>query len=175
MRTVVLRVAALAALLLLVLATVLTLQTMQRLPDTLVYLVADSGTNFRLESVGRRSNADSPEERARAAITELAEGPTASERERGLTSVVPVGTSVHGILLIDAVLEVDLSGEFESGGGSAAMQGRLNQLFYTLTQPAGIDGVRLFIDGRPAVVFGGEGIIVDSPWLRSQHSALPVW
>lgn len=170
-----LRVAALAALLLLVLATVLTLQTLRRLPDTLVYFVAESGNNFRLEAVGRRSQADSPEERARAAVAELAKGPTPAERERGLSSVVPSGTAVHEVLLQGGVLEVDLSSEFESGGGSAAMQGRLNQLFYTLSQPAAIDGVKLLIDGRPVVVFGGEGIIVDSPWLRSEHSTLPVW
>lgn len=175
MRTIVLRIAALAALLLLVLAAVLTLQTMRRLPDTLVYFVADSGNYFRLEAVGRRGNRRTPEERARLAVEALAHGPTPAEQQRGLSSVVPPDTEVLDILLVDGVLEVDLSGEFEQGGGSAAMQGRLHQLFYTLTQPLAIDGVLLLIDGRPALVFGGEGLLVDSPWLRSKHSTLPAW
>jgi spore germination protein GerM len=174
-RTVVLRVVGLAALLLLVLAAVLTVQTLGRLPDTIVYFVAAGGDRFRLEPVGRRSNGRTPEQRARAAVAQLAAGPTATERARGLSSAVPEGTTVRDVILADRILLIDLSSEFESGGGSAGMQGRLNQLFYTLSQPGGVDGVELMVAGRPVVVFGGEGILVDSPWLRSEHPVLPRW
>jgi spore germination protein GerM len=174
MRTVVLRVVALAVLLLLVLAAVLTLQTMRRLPDTLIYLI-ESDTAFRLEAVGRRSSAESPEEQAQAAISELAGGPTEGERERGLSSSIPEETEVRGVRFEDGILQVDLSEEFELGGGSAEMQARLYQLFYTLTQPAAVEGVVLLIEGQVVDVFGGEGVLVESPWLRERHPGLPVW
>jgi spore germination protein GerM len=174
-RTVVLRVVGLAALLLLVLAAVLTIQTLRRLPDTIVYFVSDEGDYFRLEPVGRRSNGRTREQRARAAVAQLAAGPTASERARGLSSAVPEGTIVRDVILAERILLIDLSSEFESGGGSAGMQGRLYQLFYTLSQPGSVDGVELMVDGRPVFAFGGEGILVDSPWLRSEHPVLPRW
>ena len=174
-RSVVLRVVALAVLLLLVLAAVLTLQTMRRLPDTLIYLVAADERTFHLEPVGRRSSAGSPEEQARAAVAHLAAGPTEGEEERGLSSAVPTATQVNGIRFADGVVQVDLSQEFESGGGSAGMQARLFQLFYTLTQPGDVEGVVLLVEGAEVDVFGGEGIIVDSPWLRERHPTLPVW
>lgn len=175
LRSVVLRVVALAVLLLLVLAAVLTLQTMRRLPDTLIYLVAADERTFHLEPVGRRSSADSAEERARAAVAHLASGPTQGEEERGLSSSVPEATEVNGVRFTDGVLRVDLSREFESGGGSAAMQARLFQLFYTLTQPRDVEAVELLVEGAEVDVFGGEGIIIDSPWLRARHPRLPVW
>lgn len=174
-RSIVLRVVALAVLLLLVLAAVLTLQTMRRLPDTLIYLVAADDTVFQLESVGRHSGGGSPEERARAAVAHLAGGPTPGEEERGLTTSIPAATEVEGVRFEDGILRIDLSAEFESGGGSAAMQARLYQLFYTLTQPRDVEGVVLLVEGDEVEVFGGEGIIVDSPWLRERHPSLPVW
>ncbi|HEX7004236.1 MAG TPA: GerMN domain-containing protein [Trueperaceae bacterium] len=175
MRTVVLRVVALAVLLLLVLAAVLTIQTMRRLPDTLVYFVAVDPNSFHLEPVGRMSRSDAPEERARDAVRMLAQGPSEAERARGLSSVVPAATVVNDVRFDDGIVSVDLSREFEMGGGSAAMQGRLFQLFYTLTQPADVDGVVLLIEGEEVELFGGEGLIVESPWLRSEHETLPVW
>lgn len=175
MRTVALRVAALAVLLLLVLASVLTLQTMRRLPDILVYFVADSGSYMTLEPVGRRSNEGGPEERARAALTELLKGPSPGEREKGFSSAVPSETGVNRLDFSDGVVTVDLSDEFERGGGSAEMQARLYQVLYTLTQPRDVGAVSLLIEGRPVRVFGGEGILVDSPWYRSEHEGLPLW
>ena len=175
MRSVVLRVVALSVLLLLVLAAVLTLHTLRRIPDTLVYFVASGPNTFQLEGVGRRSLAETPEERARTAVEQLAQGPTVGEEARGLSTAVPPGTAVNEVEYEDGILRIDLSEEFESGGGSASMQARLYQLFYTLTQPNDVDGVVLLVGGDEVELFGGEGVIVDSPWLRPQHKDLPIW
>lgn len=175
MRSVVLRVVALAVLLLLVLAAVLTLNTLRRLPDTLIYLVDSGPRTFRLEAVGRQSSASSAEERARAAVEQLARGPSGGEEERGLSSAVPPDTQVKSVRFSHGIVRIDLSQEFESGGGSSDMQARLYQLFYSLTQPREVEGVVLLVEGREVDVFGGEGIMVESPWLRSSHPSLPVW
>lgn len=176
MRTVVLRVVALALLLLLALVAVLTVRTLHRLPNTVVYFVAADGTRFRLEPAYRRGGGGGgAAARAERQIAALAAGPTASEAARGLSSAVPAATRVLDAHLDGATLTIDLSAAFESGGGSASMMGRLDQLFYTVTRPDGVGAVSLEIEGQPVTTFGGEGILVDNPWRRADHPDHPVW
>jgi spore germination protein GerM len=173
-RTVVLRVAALALLLLLAIVGVLVMRTLQRLPDTVLYLVRSDPTGFTLEPVARRLRPDGPLEAARSAVAGLAAGPNAAEAARGLTSEVPAGTRVLGVAWEGDVLVVDLGGEVLAGGGTAAMLGRLAQLTYTLTQPSGVEAVELRVDGRPTDVWGPEGLMVAWPWTRPE-GAFPRW
>jgi hypothetical protein len=51
-----------------------------------------------------------------------------------------------------------LSGEFDDGGGSASMFGRLAQLTFTLIPFDAIDEVALELDGMAVTVFSSEGI-----------------
>jgi len=176
MRTVVLRVVALALLLLLALVGVITARTLSRMPDTLVYLTRDTGRTFRLEAVPRVARpGDGIEERVRAQVAALVEGPTPAEAEEGLGTAVPAGTRVLGARLEDGVLTVDLSREFTSGGGTASMLGRLYQLYYTLSQPKDVEAVSVLVEGEPLRVLGGEGIIVDPVWVRAEHPQEPAW
>ncbi len=176
MRTVVLRVVALAMLLLLALVSVIVVRTLQRLPDTVVYFVRDGGTTFTLESVFRqtRSGASDVEATSRRALAALVDGPTSEERARGLVSEVPRDVTVHDVRLRGRLLEVDMGGAFASGGGSASMFGRLYQVMYTLTHPNDVDEVALFLDGQPLRVLGGEGLMVDHPWSRPP-GGVPAW
>ena len=106
---------------------------------------------------------------ARAAITELIEGPGAAEG--ALTSTVPGGTTLLGLNIADGLATIDLSKEFESGGGSASMFGRLAQVVFTLTQFPTVDRVVLHLDGEPVTVFSGEGIVLDHPLTRSDYES----
>lgn len=175
MRIWAIRVAALAILLLLALLAALGSRTLSRLPDTVVYFVQSDDASFRLERAYRRTVRGDPEAHARAAIAALVEGPTAAERERGLSSALPPDLRVLDTELEGDVLAIDLSAEFEQGGGTALMRGRLAQLYYTLTQPAQVDAVTLLVDGAPVFVFSGEGILIDQPWYRAEHPELPTW
>ena len=176
MRTVVLRVVALALLLLLALVGVITWRTLSRLPDMLVYLARDTGRAFRLEAVPRVARQGGGiEERVRAQVAALTAGPTVEEAEEGLATVVPEGTRVLGAELEGGVLTVDLSREFTAGGGTSSMLGRLYQLYYTLSQPADVEAVSLLVEGRPLTVLGGEGIVVDPVWVRAEHPEAPAW
>lgn len=174
MRTVVLRVAALALLLLLAVVGVLAMRTMQRLPDTVVYLVRDEGGSFTLEAVARRVRPDGALEAARAAVEALAAGPTAAEAARGLASEVLAATVVRSVAWAGDVLVVDLDAAVVAGGGTASMVGRLAQLTYTLTQPRGVEAVEVRVDGRTLEAWGGEGLMVTWPW-RRPDGALPRW
>ena len=174
MRTVVLRVAALALLLLLAVFGVLALRTLQRLPDTVLYFVRDEGGAFTLEAVARRMRPEGTIDAARAAVEALAAGPTAAEAARGLATEVPAGTVVRHVAWAGDVLVVDLDAAVVAGGGTASMVGRLAQLTYTLTQPRGVAAVEVRVDGRTLEAWGGEGVMVAWPWRRPE-GALPRW
>lgn len=95
---------------------------------------------------------------ATAAVRELLAGPASDEH--GLLTMIPAGSQLLGITIDGSVATVDLTGAFESGGGSASMFGRLAQLIYTVTQFPTVDTVRLRLDGQPVESIGGEGVIV---------------
>jgi len=110
---------------------------------------------------------------AGAAMQELLTGPSAEEQAAGMTTSIPDGTRLLGITISDDnIATVDLSGEFESGGGSLSMTARLAQVTYTLTQFPTIESVVFSLDGEPVDVFGGEGIVLDHPAARADFENL---
>lgn len=109
---------------------------------------------------------------ATAAVTALLGGPTPEERDDGLASAVPEGTRLLGIGIRDGVATIDLTSEYQSGGGEASMQTRLGQIVYTLTQFPTVQRVRFRLDGSPVNVFSSEGIVLDHPVGRSDYANL---
>ena len=103
-----------------------------------------------------------------AALEVLLRGP----QEPGIDTAIPPGTRLLGLSIDDGVAYVDLSSEFESGGGSLSMTIRLAQVVYTLTQFPTVEGVRFELDGRPVDVFSGEGIVLDHPVSRADYEQL---
>jgi germination protein M len=103
-----------------------------------------------------------------AAMGALLAGPTAAESaERVITSAVPDGSRLLGLAIDKGVATVDLSSEFESGGGSLSITVRLAQVVYTLTQFPSVQSVLFEMDGRPVSVFSSEGLILDGPVERA--------
>lgn len=175
LRAVALRIAALALLLLLILVAVLTTRTMNRLPDATLYWIRAEATTFTLVPRSRRLGSRTPEDYARGAIAALAAGPTPAERAADLVGAVPAATEVIEVELRDGTLFVELTPDFASGGGSASMRGRLEQVLWTLTQPGWAEAVSLRMDGVPLRVLGGEGLMVPERWTRPQTGSLPTW
>jgi len=112
---------------------------------------------------------------ATAAVRELLAGPASDER--GLLTMIPAGSQLLGITVDGSVATIDLTGAFESGGGSMSMFGRLAQLIYTATQFPTVDTVRLRLDGQPVESIGGEGVIVGAGLGRtdSTYSLPPIF
>jgi germination protein M len=107
-----------------------------------------------------------------AAVQALLEGPNSEEGAAGVGTQVPDGTRFLGLTIDKGVATVDLTSEFESGGGSASMNMRIAQVVYTLTQFPTVEGVLFELDGRPVDVLGGEGVIVDHPVTRKDYRDL---
>jgi hypothetical protein len=99
-------------------------------------------------------------------MTELLVGPTDAERADGLVSAVPEGTELLDVNLADGLATVDLSSEFETGGGSLSMTARVAQVVFTATQFDNADRVLFWLDGRPIEFLGGEGLVLDQPQSR---------
>lgn len=134
-----------------------TQQTTEETTSVAVYHLRDG----RVAPVNR--TVDATPAAARAALAALLEGPTTEERAAGLATAIPAGTTLEDVSLEDGVATVDLSEEFDDGGGSASMQARVAQVVATLTRFPTIERVAFRIDGRPAETIGGEGVVVDPP------------
>jgi Immunoglobulin-like domain of bacterial spore germination/Sporulation and spore germination len=80
---------------------------------------------------------------AMTAMESLLEGPSDTEAAAGISSAIPADTTLLGVTVEDGIATVDLSAEYESGGGSLSMMMRLAQVVYTLTQFPSIKRVRL--------------------------------
>jgi Sporulation and spore germination/Immunoglobulin-like domain of bacterial spore germination len=106
------------------------------------------------------------------ALVALLEGVPEEEGMAGLSTAIPEGTELLGVEVSSGVALVDLSREFESGGGSLSMMGRVAQIVYTATRFEGVDSVRFLLEGTPLDVLGGEGVIIDEPQTRMAWSDL---
>ena len=84
---------------------------------------------------------------ATAAMNALLGGPTSSESGKMISTAVPDGSQLLGLSIKDGVATVDLSSEFAAGGGTSAVQTRLGQVVYTLTQFPSVKSVVVEIDG----------------------------
>ncbi|MEX1173068.1 MAG: GerMN domain-containing protein, partial [Chloroflexota bacterium] len=108
---------------------------------------------------------------ARAAMEALLRGDILSDY-RSLSSAIPAGTRLLGLTIRNGVATVDLSREFESGGGSASAFYRLGQVVYTLTQFSTVNAILFQVDGRTVTTFGSEGIVLDGPQTRADFEDL---
>ena len=98
------------------------------------------------------------------AVKALLAGPTATETRNGFTTAVPKETRFLD-LVIDAggIAKVDLSRDFESGGGTLGLTLRLAQVACTVGQFPTVKGVRFALNGELVSVFSGNGIVIDKP------------
>jgi len=96
---------------------------------------------------------------AREAMEALLAGPNDLEVELGMFTVIPEGTELLDIDVADGLAIVDLTGEFETGGGSLSVIARVAQVVYTLTQFDTVDTVDIRIDGVAVEAISGEGLI----------------
>jgi hypothetical protein len=98
-----------------------------------------------------------------AALEALFDGPDSFEAESGVGTAIPRGTQLLGLAIENGIAFVDLTSEYESGGGSFSMFMRLAQVVCTLDQFPTVKGVLFKLDGEPVDVFSGEGILLDQP------------
>ena len=98
------------------------------------------------------------------AVKALLAGPTPAESRSGFSTAVPRDTRFIGLVIDgNGIAKVDLTRDFESGGGSLGLTLRLAQVTCTLNQFPSVKGVRFALGGELVSVFSGNGIVIDKP------------
>jgi spore germination protein GerM len=102
------------------------------------------------------------ETKLKYSIENLLKGPTAAERAQGIYSEIPQGTKLISLEETPTKVVINLSGDFEQGGGTDGLYKRLYQLIKTSNKNTTLD-VYLYLNGKQADVVGGEGIMLNQP------------
>jgi len=110
-------------------------------------------------SIIRKAKGNSLED----ALKELIKGTKREERLQGAYSEIPKGTKLLSFKDEDNKIAVNLSKEFEEGGGAQSIQARLLQLVKTVNYYVENKPVYLYIEGKKAEYMGGEGVYVEQP------------
>ena len=98
------------------------------------------------------------------AVKAVLAGPTAAESRNGFTTAVPKDTRFLDLVIDGSgIAKVDLSRDFESGGGTLGLTLRLAQVACTVGQFPTVKGVRFALNGELVSVFSGNGIVLDNP------------
>lgn len=116
-----------------------------------VYWLRDTGIAVGGREVASTSLPD-------AALEALLAGPNTLESELEMSTAIPEGTDVLGLVIDGGVATIDLSSEFEATGmGTAGEIGLVSQFVFTLTQFPTVDSVDITIDGevRDAILSHG--------------------
>ncbi len=132
----------------------------------LVYFSKSKGSDVVTEAVTRPWPSPPPTDDAQRvsyAVTELLKGPSETEQGNGYSSEIPQGTKLLSVTQAKDSIQINLSPEFTSGGGSNSMLQRLRQLSKTLVSASHKKPVYLKVDGQQVEVLGGEGLSVPQP------------
>ncbi len=117
---------------------------------------ASSASSVMLKDQKVSVKNDVPDKILQSAFEHLLDQPS----QEHLKSTIPQGTKLYSINFQDNEVYVNLSQEFESGGGSESMTCRLGQVIYTATSLKNDANVWIKVEGKLLPMLGGEGVIV---------------
>ena len=99
------------------------------------------------------------------AVKSLLKGTTKYEKEKGVYSEIPSSTRLVWYKESPSKIIINLSDDFEFGGGGDSLYKRMYQLIKTVNHNTR-KPVYLYINGKQADIIGGEGLMLKQP-LRS--------
>ncbi len=134
--------------------------------QAVAYMVRDG----RLVAVERTVSSASPPEEA--VLRALLGGPTGAERTEGVITAIPPVTGLIDVGIVEGVVEVDLSDEFQGPASPEDVLLRVAQVVWTLGAVPGVDAVRFSIDGNPVSVITDDGVMVDRPVSEQDYASV---
>lgn len=129
--------------------------------STLVSIYYTSTTNGALKKVTKEL--PQGQNKLNFAIKELLNGPNFQEKSNGFSSEIPKGTKLLNLKDEGGIIIIDVSDEFQYGGGTESQYTRIKQLIKTVVGLNLNKPVYLYINGKKAETIGGEGIIITQP------------
>jgi len=128
-----------------------------------VYFIGQNANKDEVYKVVKREyDSAKGETKLKYSIENLLKGPTAVEKAKGIYSEIPQGTRLLSLEETPTKIIVNLSSDFEQGGGTDGLYKRLYQLIKTANKNTVLD-VYLYINGKQVDVVGGEGIMLNQP------------
>lgn len=130
-----------------------------------IYFAKEKNETTSLISVKRKFSAESAggAKKIEYAVSELLNGPSSSEKNSGSFSEIPQGTKLLAVKEDANSIIVDLSEDFQYGGGTQSQYIRVKQLIKTILAANPKKPVYLYLNGQKADVIGGEGLILNQP------------
>ncbi|MCM1264921.1 MAG: GerMN domain-containing protein [Candidatus Gastranaerophilales bacterium] len=130
-----------------------------------VFFTKSSGGQDVYVAVPRKKPANNKLSDIEFAVKVLLNGPVKYEHNNGIYSEIPQSTKLLYVKESPNKVIVNLSSDFEFGGGGDSLYKRVYQLIKTVNKNTR-KPVYLYIDGKQASVIGGEGLMLRQP-LRS--------
>jgi len=128
-----------------------------------IYFIGQNDNKEEVYKVIKREyNAKTDGTKLNFSIKNLLKGPSAKEKSKGIYSEIPQGTKLISLEEKPDKIIINLSGDFEQGGGTDGLYKRLYQLIKTANKNTTLD-VYLYLNGKQAEVIGGEGIMINQP------------
>ncbi|MCD7780167.1 MAG: GerMN domain-containing protein, partial [Candidatus Gastranaerophilales bacterium] len=128
---------------------------------SIYFLALDSNDNGIYKKVQREVPIG--ENRLEYALNELLKGPNLIEKSTGAYSEIPKTTKILGVKQSKNKIIIDLSSDFELGGGTDSIYSRMMQLIKTSLANTDNKKIYLYLDGKQVNFIGGEGIMITQP------------
>lgn len=128
-----------------------------------VYFIGQNGNKEEVYKIVKREyHVGKNGTKLRFSIENLLKGPNQTEKVKGIYSEIPQGTRLISLDEASDKVTINLSSDFEQGGGTDGLYKRLYQLIKTANKNTALD-VYLYINGKQVDVIGGEGIMINQP------------
>lgn len=128
---------------------------------SIYFLALDSDSNGIYKKVAREYVSE--KSKLNFAIEELLKGPNLVEKSLGAYSEIPKTTRLLKIEESGNKVIIDLSSDFQYGGGTDSVYSRMMQLIKTAINNTKNKKIYLHLDGKQVNFIGGEGIMVSQP------------
>ncbi len=128
---------------------------------SIYFLALDSNDNGIYKKVQREVPVG--ENKLEYALNELLKGPNLIEKSAGAYSEVPKSTKLLKIKQTGNKVIIDLSSDFQYGGGTDSVYSRMMQLIKTSIANTDNKKIYLYLDGKQVNCIGGEGIMISQP------------
>ena len=127
-----------------------------------VFFIAHNENGEEVYRAVKREYIEEYGSKLKFAIKSLINGPTDKEKKAGVYTEIPSGTRLISITESPSRVVINLTSDFENGGGTDGIYKRLFQLIKTAKINSNLP-LYLQLDGKQVDVIGGEGIMINQP------------
>ena len=101
-------------------------------------------------------------------LTALLSGLTSNELNKGLLSLIPIGTEIRRITVSNMTATIDFNEALSFNNfGKEGLEAELKQIVFTATEFPTVDKVQILINGQKKQFLGAEGVFIGEPLTRA--------